>query len=62
MKKFLHTNVEELLYDCIKSMSLSNEYNLMLKNLFGYENIIKVLQKWKFKNLSEKLIFDLKLF
>ena len=33
----------------IKSISLSNEYNLMLRNFFGYENVIKVSQKWSLK-------------
>ena len=59
--KFL-TNVEELLYGCIKSILLSNEYNLMPISLFGDENIIKDSQKWKYESLSETMIFDLRLF
>ena len=46
------TSIEELLYGCIKSISLSNEYNLMLRNLFGYEKYNQGFTKmevWKFE-------------
>jgi len=34
--------------------------SILLSNLFVYENIIKVSQKWKFESLSEKVIIDLR--
>jgi hypothetical protein len=47
------------MYGCIKSISLSNKYNLMHINLFGYENIIKVSQNDVWKFLWESDIFIL---
>jgi len=45
----------------IKSISLSNKYILMLRNFFGYENIIEVSQNGSLK-VCEKVIFDLSIF